>query len=96
MLRVASSGSFAQAANAVALGFHSPLRVVHVQLWFCITRSSLSTTTPIDQVDSLMMEIGSEANINVADMFARAGQPLSAAAVSATAAPAAAARSTYQ
>lgn len=50
-------------------------------------RSSLSTTTPLDQVDGLMMEIGSEANLNVADLFARAGQPLSATALGATAAP---------
>lgn len=67
------------------------MTVLYLLLLLC---SSLSTTTPMDQVDSLMVEIGSEAQLNMGEIFAKAGQRIPTALPgAAAAAPAAAARS---
>lgn len=52
--------------------------------------SSLATTTPLDQVDSLMMEIGEQAGFSTADLLREHGQAIPTAVPgSAAAAPAA-------
>jgi hypothetical protein len=58
------------------------------------SRSSMASTMPVESVDNLMMEIGSEANLNVADLFASNGLavPTGKVATGATAAPAGPAR----